>query len=124
MKSPLSLSTVLFILSYVCVVLANSISSSTSTSTSSSTPKICVLRNCNLSSTTNACARYGRSNLCNRFKNSCTLRYESCVGSATYTAVSLSQCSGISVGSRGICGGSSSSSSSSSSVTPIIIRRG
>jgi len=120
MKSPLSLSTVLFVLSFACVVLANSSYSSSS----SSTPKICVLRNCNWNSTTNACGRFGRSNLCNRFKNSCTLRYESCVGSTTYTAVRLSQCSGISVGSRGTCGGSSSSSSSSSNVVPIIIRRG
>ncbi|XP_016993815.2 uncharacterized protein [Drosophila takahashii] len=119
MKSTLSLSTVLFIVVFACVFHSGS-------SSSISTPKICVIRNCNWNSTTNACARYGRSNLCNRFKNSCTLRYESCVGSSstTYTAVALSQCSGITVGNRGICGGSSSSSSSSSNITPIIIRRG
>ncbi|KAH8347841.1 hypothetical protein KR084_001537 [Drosophila pseudotakahashii] len=119
MKSTLSLSTVLFIVAFACVFSSGS-------SSSSSSPKICVLKNCDWNSSTNVCGRYGKSNLCNRFKNSCTLRYESCVSSSsiTYTAVSQSQCSGITVGNRGICGGSSSSSSSSSNVTPIIIRRG
>nr|XP_016928412.1 uncharacterized protein LOC108008980 [Drosophila suzukii] len=120
MKSTLGLSTVLFIVVFACGLHSGS-------SNSSSSPKICVLNNCNWNSSTNACARYGSSNLCNRFRNSCAMRYESCVSSSSvkYTAVSLSQCSGISVGSRGTCGGSSSSSSSSSSnVIPIIIRRG
>ncbi|KAI8038373.1 uncharacterized protein LOC128254931 [Drosophila gunungcola] len=117
MKSALCLPLVLLFLGYACAFLSSS-------SSSSSTPKICLIRNCAWNSTTNACARYGRSNLCNRFRNSCALRYETCASSTTYTAVSLSQCSGISVGSRGICGGSSSYSSSSSNITPIIIRRG
>ncbi|XP_016946799.1 uncharacterized protein LOC108022423 [Drosophila biarmipes] len=119
MKSTLRLSTVLLLVAFACMLPSGS-------SSSSSTPKICVLKNCDWNSDTNVCGRYGRSNLCNRFKNSCALRYESCVSSSSvkYTTVSLSQCSGISVGSRGTCGGSSSSSSSSSNVTPIIIRRG
>ncbi|KAH8254906.1 uncharacterized protein [Drosophila bipectinata] len=118
MKSALSLATLLMILALACAY-------SSSSSSSSSSPKVCLLDNCNWSSTTNSCGKYGKSNLCTRFKNSCRMRYESCVGSTSYTAVSLSQCSGISVGARGTCGGSSSSSSSSSSnVVPIIIRRG
>ncbi|EDV36190.1 uncharacterized protein Dana_GF12831 [Drosophila ananassae] len=116
MKSVLRLATLLVILALACAY---------SSSSSSSSPKVCLLQDCNWSSTTNSCGKYGKSNLCTRFKNSCRMRYESCVSSTTYTSVSLSQCSGISVGARGICGGSSSSSSSSSSnVVPIIIRRG
>ncbi|XP_016981284.1 uncharacterized protein LOC108046212 [Drosophila rhopaloa] len=117
MKSALCVSLVLLLLGFASAYSSGS-------SSGSSSPKVCVLKNCDWYSTTNACGKFGRSNLCNRFKNSCALRYENCVGSTTYTAVSLSQCSGISEGSRGTCGGSSSSSSSSSNVKPIIIRRG
>ncbi|KAH8401980.1 hypothetical protein KR009_008960 [Drosophila setifemur] len=117
MRNVLRLSTFLVLLAVACAFL------SSSSSTSSSSPKICYINNCNATSTTNACGKYGKSNLCNRFKNNCALRYNSCISSTTYTAVALSQCSGISVNSRGICGGSSSSSSSSN-ITPIIIRRG
>ncbi|EDW77084.1 uncharacterized protein Dwil_GK22180 [Drosophila willistoni] len=94
---------------------------------SSSGAKICVINNCNYNSTTNACGRYGRSNLCRRFTNSCQLRYEACISSPSYTAVALSKCTNIKVGYRRACYGSSSSSSyssSSSNVVPIIIRRG
>ncbi|KAH8271501.1 hypothetical protein KR018_001769 [Drosophila ironensis] len=118
MKSALCLTTLLVILSLACGFF------SSSSSSSSSSPKVCVIKNCNWNSTTNACGKYGKSNLCNRFKNSCALRYANCVSSTSYSSVSLSQCSSLSVNSRGICGSSSSSSSSSSNITPIIIRRG
>ncbi|XP_033250499.1 uncharacterized protein LOC108159802 [Drosophila miranda] len=118
MKAALAISTLLAILALACAFLTGS------TGNSNTGAKVCVLRNCSWNSTTNACGRYGSSNLCTRFKNSCVLRYQSCVSSTTYTSVSLSRCSGISLNSRGICGSSSSSSSSSSNVIPIIIRRG
>ncbi|XP_020801161.1 uncharacterized protein LOC110178366 [Drosophila serrata] len=116
MKTALRLSTFLVILAMACGFLSGS-------SSSNSSPRICLIENCAWNSTVNTCARYGRSNLCNRFRNSCALRYKNCVSSTTYTSVNLSQCSGITVGNRGTCGGSSSSSSSSN-ITPIIIRRG
>ncbi|BFG05105.1 uncharacterized protein DMAD_03920 [Drosophila madeirensis] len=118
MKTALALSTLLAILALACAFLTGS------TINSSTGAKVCVLRNCSLNATTNACGRYGSSNLCTRFRNSCALRYQSCVSSTTYTAVALSRCSSISLNSRGICGGSSSTSSSTSNVVPIIIRRG
>ncbi|KAH8398996.1 hypothetical protein KR222_010473 [Zaprionus bogoriensis] len=94
----------------------------TNTSTSSSTPKICILSDCNLYAVSNVCGRYGSSNLCKRFNNSCLLRYENCISSVNYTSVALSQCSGIATGSRRRCV-TSSSSTSGSSYTPIIINR-
>ncbi|KAH8285041.1 hypothetical protein KR054_004250 [Drosophila jambulina] len=121
MKSALRVSTLLVILSMACAFFAGS--NRFTSSSSSSTPRICLIQNCAWNSTVNTCARYGRSNLCNRFRNSCAQRYENCVSTTTYTTVALSQCSGITAGNRGICGGSSSSSSSSN-ITPIIIRRG
>ncbi|KAH8254630.1 hypothetical protein KR032_011331 [Drosophila birchii] len=119
MKNVLRVSTLLVILSMACAFLSGSSSSS-----SSSTPKVCYIQNCAWSSTVNTCGKYGKSNLCTRFKNNCAMRYENCISSTAYTTTSLSQCSGITVGNRGICGGTSSSSSSSSNITPIIIRRG
>ncbi|KAL7736330.1 hypothetical protein ACLKA6_014802 [Drosophila palustris] len=92
--------------------------------TSSSGPRICVLSNCNYNAVNNVCGRYGRSNLCKRFNNSCMLRYEACVSSVSYTTVSLSSCSGIPVGTRRQCAGSSSSTSSNTAPIYIGRRRG
>ncbi|KAH8301574.1 hypothetical protein KR059_006102 [Drosophila kikkawai] len=116
MKNALRLSALLVILSMACGFFSSS-------SSSSSTPRICLIQGCNWNSTVNTCARFGSSNLCNRFRNSCALRYANCVSTTAYTTTSLSQCSGITVGNRGRCG-STSSSSSSSNVVPSIIRRG
>ncbi|XP_032596979.1 uncharacterized protein LOC116805911 [Drosophila grimshawi] len=108
----------------------NYASSLTGTGISSNTPRICVLSNCNYYGTTSVCGRLGSSNLCKRFRNNCLMRYETCVNRITYTAVSMSFCSNIAVGSRRQCSGSSSSSSSifgtgstyNSNVRPIVIR--
>ncbi|XP_060659095.1 uncharacterized protein DDB_G0271670-like [Drosophila nasuta] len=127
MKLALALSALLML---VYTVLIDGLNYTTSSTSSSSGPKICVLSDCNYFSTSNVCGRYGSSNLCKRFNNSCLLRYEGCVSSVAYTTVSLSMCSGISVGTRRRCASSSSSSSTSSSssssssnVYPIYIRR-
>lgn len=120
MKNALRLSTLLVILSMACAFFLGG----SSTYSSSSSPRICLIQNCAWNSTVNACARMGRSNLCNRFRNACALNYQRCVSGTSYTNVSLSQCSGITVGNRGTCRSSSSTSTSSSNVIPIIIRRG
>ncbi|TDG50955.1 hypothetical protein AWZ03_002610 [Drosophila navojoa] len=81
-------------------------------------PRICVLENCNLFATNEVCARYGRSNLCKRFSNSCQVRYDTCVTSVTYTSVPISLCANIPVGTRRQC------SSSSNAQAIVIGRRG
>ncbi|KAH8384808.1 hypothetical protein KR093_008771 [Drosophila rubida] len=113
MKQALFCSALLMLL-YTVLIDAQS-STTSDPNSSNSRPRLCVLwPNCNLNSVNNVCGRYGRSNLCKRFKNSCLLLFEACVNSVAYTPVPLSMCSGIPVGTRRRCAGTSTSTLTSS----------
>ncbi|XP_013109793.2 uncharacterized protein LOC106088688 [Stomoxys calcitrans] len=85
--------------------------------------RICVIQsaNCNTTTGTNVCGRYGRSTLCMRFRNTCALQTANCTDNVGYTAVSLANCRNIALNQRAVCG---SSSTSSSNVQPVIVNLG
>ncbi|XP_005178166.1 uncharacterized protein LOC101896622 [Musca domestica] len=100
--------------------------------------RVCVIRAANCNSNVNACGRYGRSNLCQRFQNNCYLESANCSDNIGYTAVNASLCNGIALNQRRLCNGLSSTTTGTgglwsnlfggskygSNVQPIIINTG
>ncbi|TMW48430.1 hypothetical protein DOY81_006491 [Sarcophaga bullata] len=67
--------------------------------------KICTPTVGNCNENVPVCGRFGRSNLCKKFKNKCLLEIESCTSTAVYTPVSAERCTGIALNTRRSCYG-------------------
>ncbi|XP_037929526.1 uncharacterized protein LOC119664017, partial [Teleopsis dalmanni] len=118
----------LFCLTFIAVILISYNSYTTGA-------RVCIISvaNCTATNTTTVCGRYGRSNLCARFRNSCAYNTANCNSNVAYTRVSSTYCTGISTGTRRRCYGTFSGSSTgilsslgisaSNTVSPIVIVR-
>ncbi|XP_061392090.1 uncharacterized protein LOC133332959 [Musca vetustissima] len=97
--------------------------------------KVCVIRVQTCNSKVNVCGRYGRSNLCQRFQNTCALETANCSDNIGYTAVNATYCQGIALNQRRLCNGMSTGTTggkllgstgmnNNNNIQPIVIKTG